>query len=133
MTLKTYSKALTRSASVPRRTRNKATKEMSMMPVSSSLSKGFGVVRNDTPHHPFSSVLPNSRGRGIGNSLKRNSTIEFRLIFSAAFALFLLTSVLERALPHKWSGRSESGEIRKSVIEQAREAAHISVGYAFMG
>jgi hypothetical protein len=64
---------------------------------------------------------------------KRHDAIEFRMIFSLAFAFFLLTSVIERALPHKWMGRVADGEVRKSVFEQAREAAHISAGYAFMG
>lgn len=64
---------------------------------------------------------------------KRHEAIEFRMIFSIAFAFFLLTSVLERALPHKWAARGGAGEERKSVVEQAREAAHISAGYAFMG
>jgi hypothetical protein len=44
-----------------------------------------------------------------------------------------LTSVIERAMPHKWAQRAGEGEIRKSVFEQAREAAHISAAYAFMG
>lgn len=64
---------------------------------------------------------------------KKNEAIEFRLIFTIAFAVFLLTSVIERAMPHKWAQRAGEGEIRKSVFEQAREAAHISAAYAFMG
>lgn len=64
---------------------------------------------------------------------KKHDAIEFRLIFTIAFAVFLLTSVLERALPHKWSQRAGNGEAPKSVVEQAREAAHISAAYAFMG
>ncbi len=64
---------------------------------------------------------------------KKHDALEFRLIFGAAFAFFLLTSVIERALPHKWAARAGEGETRKSVVEQAREAAHISAGYAFMG
>lgn len=68
-----------------------------------------------------------------GGKPKRHDAFEFRLIFTMAFAFFLLTSVIERALPHKWAARAGDGEIRKSVIEQAREAAHISATYAFMG
>jgi hypothetical protein len=64
---------------------------------------------------------------------KKHEAIEFRLIFTIAFAVFLLTSVLERALPHKWAQRAGEGEMPKSVFEQAREAAHISAAYAFMG
>jgi hypothetical protein len=64
---------------------------------------------------------------------KKHDAIEFRLIYTIAFAVFLLTSVIERALPHKWSQRAGDNEVRKSVVEQAREAAHISAAYAFMG
>jgi hypothetical protein len=64
---------------------------------------------------------------------KKNEAIEFRLIFTITFAVFLFTSAIERALPHKWAQRAGEGEIRKSVFEQAREAAHISAAYAFMG
>lgn len=133
MTVKSYSKTPLRSNTGLKKARIKSTKEMSMIVASSSLSKNFSGVRNDTLSYPFSSVLSHTRNRSFENPFKRNSTIEFRLIFSAAFALFLFTSVLERALPHNWSGRNEAGEMRKSIIEQAREAAHISVGYAFMG
>jgi hypothetical protein len=64
---------------------------------------------------------------------KKSDAIEFRLIYSIAFAVFLLTSVIERAMPHKWAQRPGESEVRKSVFEQAREAAHISAAYAFMG
>jgi hypothetical protein len=64
---------------------------------------------------------------------KKQDAVEFRLIFTLAFAVFLLTSVIERAMPHKWAQRMGDGEVRKSVFEQAREAAHISAAYAFMG
>lgn len=64
---------------------------------------------------------------------KKKEAIEFRLIYSIAFAVFLFTSVIERAMPHKWAQRPGDSEVRKSVFEQAREAAHISAAYAFMG
>ena len=64
---------------------------------------------------------------------KKQDAIQFRLIFTLTFAVFLLTSVIERALPHKWAQRAGEGEVRKSVFEHAREAAHISAAYAFMG
>ena len=58
--------------------------------------------------------------------------IEFRLIFTIAFAVFLFTSVIDARFP-TWAQRAGDGEIRKSVFEQARAAAHISAAYAFMG
>lgn len=60
-------------------------------------------------------------------------TLEFRLIFAAAFVVFLLTSALERALPMRWSAGSELQAPRKSIIGQAKESASIAAGYAFMG
>ena len=64
---------------------------------------------------------------------KKQDAIEFRLIYTIAFAVFLLTSIIERAMPHKWAQGGGDGEVSKSVFEQAREAAHISAAYAFMG
>ena len=89
-----------------------------------------GSAARDTTH--MTQFSPSRQARA-GAKPNRHETIEFRLIFAATFAIFLLTSVLERALPHKWAGRAGGEETRKSVIEQAREAAHISAGYAFMG
>ena len=69
----------------------------------------------------------------VSSKPKKHDAIEFRLIYTLAFGVFLLTSVIERAMPHKWAQRAGDNEIRKSVFEQAREAAHISAAYAFMG
>lgn len=69
----------------------------------------------------------------VASKPKKHDAIEFRLIYTLAFAVFLLTSVIERAMPHKWGQRAGDSEVRKSVVEQAREAAHISAAYAFMG
>lgn len=78
-------------------------------------------------------VANHTAGTRQSSKPKKHEAIEFRLIFAAAFAVFLLASIVERALPHKWAQRAGSGEVSKSVFEQAREAAHISVAYAFMG
>ncbi len=69
----------------------------------------------------------------VASKPKKHDAIEFRLIFTLAFAVFLLTSVIERAMPHKWAQRA--GERRGSQIRfrAGREAAHISAAYAFMG
>ena len=122
MKVKTASKTILRSATLKSHTASPSKK------VRSRALKEYPSSKN---YHPVSlSSVPHSK---MGNTPKRNNSIEFHLIFSVAFGLFLLTSVLERALPHKWSSRNDAGEIRKSVVEQAKDAAHISVGYAFMG
>ena len=62
----------------------------------------------------------------------RSDRIEYRLIFVAAFRVFFVTAVFERALPGHWMSRTGDAP-RKSVFEQSREAAKISAAYAFMG
>lgn len=130
MTAATVSSAITRSQFVrvralpPVHARRVAHPAAAAAPLPSH-SEGAAAVQRAVASHL---AAPRTGGKP-----KRHDTIEFRLIFSAAFAFFLLTSVIERALPHKWATRAAEGEAPKSVIEQAREAAHISAGYAFMG
>lgn len=140
MKVKTASKTIYRSAplkshsaSSSPRVRSRAVKENSSMEVSSHLHKMIEGSKFPLSGNYLSPSVSSMARSKVGNTVKRNNSIEFHLIFSVAFGLFLLTSVLERALPHKWTSRNDTGEIRKSVVEQAKEAAHISVGYAFMG
>lgn len=60
-------------------------------------------------------------------------SIEFRLIFLAAFLFFFFTSAVERVLPARWSSGVDDTGQRKSVIGRAKESASIVAGYAFMG
>jgi hypothetical protein len=94
-------------------------------PVSAVSTAGAAAVSRAFANH--------AAAQRVASKPKKHDAIEFRLIFTIAFAVFLLTSVIERAMPHKWTQRAGDGEIRKSVFEQAREAAHISAAYAFMG
>jgi hypothetical protein len=64
---------------------------------------------------------------------QHRGTVEFRLIFAAAFVVFLLTSALERAFPTRWTSQNADTGARKSVIERAKESASIVAGYAFQG
>ncbi len=64
------------------------------------------------------------------SKFKRTESLEFRLIFAAAFAIFLVAALAERLLPHRWLHQSAA---RKSVLEQAKEAANTCAAYAFMG
>ncbi len=64
------------------------------------------------------------------SKFKRTESLEFRLIFAAAFAVFLVAATVERLLPLGWFKRGQS---RKSIIEQAKEAANTCAAYAFMG
>ena len=69
-----------------------------------------------------------------GAHARRGEGLEFRLIFMMAFVVFLLTAAFERVVPMKSRAEGASaGEARKSVLQEAREAASISAAYAFMG
>lgn len=64
--------------------------------------------------------LPSRRAR------RRGEEIEFRLIYAAAFPLFLAAAVLGRlARP--------MAERRRSIIAEARAAADTVLPFAFMG
>ena len=78
---------------------------------------------------PGARVTPRERGP---QKDKRHDRLEYRVIFAAAFLVFFITSAVERALPVRWASRT-SEMPKKSLIQQAREAAGISATYAFMG
>ncbi len=59
--------------------------------------------------------------------------VKHRMIFIAAFGVFLFATVFERALRPLGLSRPSVESASKSVFEQARESAHISAAYAFMG
>lgn len=65
--------------------------------------------------------------------LKKTETVEYKLIFAAAFTVFFVAATLEKLSPLKWITSSEGESARKSIFASAREAASISAGYAFMG
>lgn len=60
---------------------------------------------------------------------KASATVEYRLIFTVAFVIFLFASAFERLI----SGQGVEQAASKSIFKKAREAASISAGYAFMG
>lgn len=58
-----------------------------------------------------------------------SDALEYRLIFAAAFLLYLVAAALKRL----WPGSSaRSAAARKPVISEAWSAAHAAAGYAFM-
>lgn len=62
---------------------------------------------------------------------RQQDLLAYRLIFAAAFLVFLVTLSLERVMPWRWLRVGAASS--KSVVAQAREAASIGAGYAFMG
>lgn len=63
---------------------------------------------------------------------REKEAIEFRLIFAVAFIAFLLEAVGRRVLMRGARMSSQSGGY-KSVIAEAKAAAHRCVPFAFMG
>jgi hypothetical protein len=64
------------------------------------------------------------------SKFKRAESLEFRLIFVAAFVVFLVAAIVERLLPITWLRRERP---KKSIIQQAKDAANTCAAYAFMG
>ncbi len=65
---------------------------------------------------------------------KRGSTLEYRMILTAAFAVFLFFGLIERAL-HLVGFRfgADASERGGSTLSRAYEAANRCATYAFMG
>lgn len=87
---------------------------------------------HDTPSPAIAGRTQNRRSAGDKREHHKRS-LEFRLIFAAAFLLFLLTAAIERALPSRWASAAGEQAARKSIVGQAKESASIAAGYAFMG
>lgn len=58
--------------------------------------------------------------------------IQYRVIYVACFAVFLVAAIVERAMPWSWLGSRATAERRQSILEQAGEAAGTCTTYAFM-
>lgn len=60
----------------------------------------------------------------------RRCSLEYRFIFAICFSVFLCAAIVERLMPWNWIRRASP---RRSVFEQAKEAAGTCTAYAFMG
>ena len=58
--------------------------------------------------------------------------VEFRLIFVAAFIVFLTANVVSHLMPWRW-GSGPRADGNASIIERAREASSKITGFAVMG
>jgi hypothetical protein len=79
-----------------------------------------------------SAAVTETRGR-LRLKEAHKSSLEFRIIFAAAFLVFLIAAAFESARPTRWSAQGDGGTARKSIVERAKESASIAAGYAFMG
>jgi hypothetical protein len=64
---------------------------------------------------------------------RRKETIEFRVIFMAAFSAFFVAALVERIMPKNWQHHVDGEETHHSVVAQARHAANTCAAYALMG
>ncbi len=56
----------------------------------------------------------------------------FRLLYAAIFTIFLAVALVARLLPRTWDPIERRPGGRRSVVAEARYAASVAVGYAFM-
>lgn len=56
----------------------------------------------------------------------------YRLVYAVTFAICLLVAVVARLMPWTWLSASRHENQRRSVLAEARSAASIAIGYAFM-
>lgn len=69
---------------------------------------------------------------GLGAPRGRGSrSLEFRLIFGVSFLVFLVAAVAGRLLPGQ--AQKEARQASRSVLAEARAAAHTFVPIVFMG
>lgn len=61
----------------------------------------------------------------------RSRSLEFRLIFGVSFLVFLVAAMAGRLLPGQ--AQKEARQASRSVLAEARAAAHTFVPMVFMG
>jgi hypothetical protein len=60
-------------------------------------------------------------------------TWDYRLMFVASFPIFLVAEIFERCATGHSRSPSKNGDREPSLFRAAKEAAHRSLPYAFMG
>lgn len=58
-------------------------------------------------------------------------SLQFRLLYTICFGIFLIAAAVQALLPWRWFGKVE-GIARHSIFAQARSTAAICAGYVFM-
>ncbi len=67
------------------------------------------------------------------SKFKRAESLEFRLIYIAAFVVFLIAATVERIVPLRRLLSGGAAGARKSILKQAKDAANTCAAYSFMG
>lgn len=75
-----------------------------------------------------------SRSHGMAHLRRRKADHrEFRLIFAATFALFLILALIGRLMPRDRRPLGAAAGPARSVWGEARAAAYATIPFAFMG
>ncbi len=69
--------------------------------------------------------------RPPGVRAQRSGSIEYRLLLAATFSIFLVIALAARLSLRRGDTGAAAG--RRSILDEARERAHGTVPFAFMG
>lgn len=70
------------------------------------------------------------KARPSTGSVRRKEEAHYRVLLAVSFYVFLIGALVARLAPSSWRAAAE-GE-KRSVIQEARAAARMSVPYVFM-
>jgi hypothetical protein len=63
----------------------------------------------------------------------RKDTLGFKMIYAAAFAVFLVAAILDRLIPLRWIMGATGSEKYLAILSEAQSAAKTYTPFAFMG
>jgi hypothetical protein len=111
---------------------NDAFEWSALQPARQSLSGETNKLHAKSKEAPMT-TLSSTASRRSASKFKRAESIEFRLIFAAAFVVFLVAAIGERMLPTRWIRDASAADKRPTIVAQAKAAANTCAAYAFMG
>ncbi len=99
----------------------------------SALHSSFDSIDSSAP----ASVLARARGLRMtppsaARRRTRGTSLEYRLVFSVCFAVFVGVLTLERLIPKSWRKVSDLAGVT-SILPEARSTAHRYTSIAFQG
>lgn len=65
--------------------------------------------------------------------VRKEDTVEYRLIFMVSFVIFLVAALVARVLPRQWRPYPSGSSPYGSIFDEAKSAANTFVPFAFMG
>lgn len=75
------------------------------------------------------------RASAAETKTKRGKSIEYRALFLATFAVFLVAAIAESLIPRSWpnSWKAQGPTSKETIWRRASVGAQTCVAYAFMG